>query len=329
MVHPGLPLSRAPRPLALLALAGLFALAPLPLGAAAGVTGAEILKAKLGPRAVGLGEAYTALGDDLGAALYNPAGLQAIKGPSIGFTHLNGVAQTTYEHFASAHPLFFGSLGATILLRNMPDIDNPLAQDNPVGAYDLVMGLSYAQKLGYYLPDLGEMGRGTAAGFQLKWVRSHLGKYDADSYAIDFGTRTDLGDGLMLGLAGRNFGPPMRFIQASDPLPATLAVGVARGFELLEGNRLNLAADYDYPIEGDSRLHFGAEDWLGKGLALRLGYILDSTPDGTGGLTAGMSVKLDQDELLFSLDYAFRPLYYQGFNSFESQHLFALGLVFP
>jgi hypothetical protein len=274
-----------------------------------------------------MGEAYTALGDDLASSFYNPSGLGALKGPAVSFSHFNAIAQISYEHLAYAHPAFFGTLGLNFLLRNQPDIDNPLAVDNPVSAYDLVLGLSYAQKPSYFYDQLPEIFHQSTAGLSVKWVRSHLGRHDADTVAIDVGTRTDLGEGLMLGFAVLNMGPPMRFIQASDPLPASFNVGIAKGIELFQGNRLNAAVDYEYPLYGDSRLHFGLEDWLGGGLALRMGYLLEAS-NNTGGLTAGLSLRLDQDTLVFSIDYALRPAYYRGFDSFDLQNLFGLNLGF-
>jgi hypothetical protein len=294
---------------------------------AGGVSGGDILKARMGARPVALGEAYTALGDDLASLLYNPAGIASLPGPSVSFSHFNAIAQITYENFAYAHPLFFGTLGLDFVLRNQPDINNPLATDNPVSVYDLVLGLSYAQKTSYFLDNLPETLRKSTFGLNVKWVRSHLARYDADSVAVDVGTRTDLGDDIILGIAVLNLGPPLRFIQASDPLPASINAGLSRKTELFSGNILNAAADFEYGLYSDSRLHFGLEDWLGKGLALRVGYMLEQA-NNTGGLTAGLSLHLDQETLIFGLDYAFRPAYYNGFNSFDVQNLFSLSLGF-
>lgn len=308
-------------------LASAFMVTAAAAWGAAGLTGGDILKSRLGARPVAMGEAYTALGDDIASVLYNPAGLASLKGPSVSFSHFNAFAQVTYENFSYAHPLGFGTMGLNFVLRNQPDINNPLATDNPVSAYDLVLGLSYAQRPAYFIDDLPESVRNSTLGLSVKWVRSHLGRYDADSMAFDFGGRVDLGDKLFLGVSALNFGPPLRFIQASDPLPASINLGVSKSLELFSGNNLNAAVDFEYPMLGDSRLHFGVEDWLGKSLALRVGYLLEQA-NYTGGMTAGISLRLDQETLMFGLDYAFRPVYYSGFDSFEAQNLFSLSLGF-
>ena len=295
--------------------------------AAGGVTGADILRSRLGARPMGMGEAYVALGDDLASTLYNPAGLTALRGPSLGFTHVNSIAGIAYEDFTYGHPLFFGTLATDLVLRSIPDINNKLATDTPVGAYDLVWDFSYAFKPAFYFADLPERLRNSSFGISVKWVRSHLGRFDADSVAFDLGGRLDLGDDITLGVSSLNLGPPIRFIATADPLPAALNIGLSKRLQLFESNTLNAAVDLEYPLIGDTRLHFGLEDWLGKGLGLRVGYIMAGLND-TGGLSAGFTLRLDQETLLFSLDYAFHPVYYDGFNSFESQHLFAMNLGF-
>jgi hypothetical protein len=308
------------------AFAAAFAAAS-PAWSVGGVSGADILKARLGARPLAMGETYAALGDDLASSLYNPSGLANISGPSLGFDYLNAIDQISYSQLAYAHPLFFGTLGLNLILRNQPDISNTLATDNPVSAYDVVLNVDYGQKTSYFLQDLPELLKHSSVGANLKWVRSHLASYDADSFALDLGARSEIGEGLILGVAALNLGPAIHFINVSDPLPATLLGGVSKSLELFKGNILNAGVDFEYPIYSDSRLHFGLEDWLGKGLALRAGYILESA-NNTGGLTAGMALRLDQETLLFELDYAWRPVYYDGFNSFDSQHLFSISLGF-
>ena len=311
------------------ALAALLALlAATPCLAGGGATGGDVLEARLGARPLGMGGAYSALGDDLAVALYNPAGLSLIKGPSLSFLHDAAIAQVSYEDFAYAHPLSFGTLGADLVVRNEPDINNPLAQDNPVSAYDVVFTLSYAQKPSYFLQDLPETFRDLALGLNFKYLDSHLAKYDAAAVAFDIGARYPLPDqSLTFGLSALNLGTPLKFISVADPLPAELLGGVARCFDLGSSNVFNVAADVEYPFQGDTQIHVGGEDWIGKSLALRVGYVLEANSD-LGGLSAGLTLRLDQDTLVFTFDYAFEPVYYDSFNSFEPQHLISMSLGF-
>ena len=154
-----------------------------------------------------------------------------------------------------------------------------------------------------------------------------MGRYDADAFAADLGVQFDAADNLRVGVALLNLGPPIKFIEQADPLPATLQGGILRTFDPLWGNRFNLRADVEAPLQGRLRLHGGLEDWLGDGFALRAGYLLDNNQS-LSGFSAGFGVRIIQDGLVFSFDYAFRPVYYDGFGSFEAQHLFGVLLGF-
>lgn len=294
---------------------------------AGGETGADVLKARPSARAAAMGEAYAALGDDLGVMAYNPAGLALIKGPSLSFLHFAQVAGVSTENISYAHPLSFGTLGVGLLFRNQPDIANPLATDAPVSAWDLVLGASYAGRPGKWLTELPERLAVADFGLNIKYVRSHLSRFDADTFAIDAGLRAELGEGLIGGVSVLNMGPPIKFIDVADPLPATLLLGVSRAFDPIAGNRISLAVDMETPLQGALRLHFGAEDWLGDSFALRAGYLLDNG-ESLNGFTAGFGVRLIQEGLVFNLDYALRPYYYAGFSSYDAQHLFQITLVF-
>jgi hypothetical protein len=306
----------------------LFILCALSAGLRAnGVTGADVLKAHPSARAAALGDAYTGLGDDLGAMTFNPAGLASLKGPSLGFLHHAGIATVSTEHVAYAHPLESMTLGGSLLYRSQADIVNPLAVDAPVTVFDVALSVAFATRPSRWLKELPEILQAADAGISLKYLRSHLGRFDADAVAADIGIRGPIGEGLIAGLSVVNLGPPIKFIEVADPLPGAILLGVSRSFQVLSDNRLLISADAEAPFYSAFRGHFGLEDWLGKTFALRGGYLMD-TEQSLGGLSGGFGLKLDQEGLLFQFDYAYRPFYYDGFNSFEGQHLFQMSLGF-
>ena len=292
-----------------------------------GVAGADVLTTHPSARAAALGNAFAALGDDLGALSFNPAGLASIKTPSLSFLHHVGIATVSTEHFAYAHPLSFGVLGGALLYRSQADIANPLATDAPVTAFDVSLDAFYATRPARWFPDLPGLLAEADAGLSLKYLRSHLGRFDADTVALDLGLRAPLSNGLELGLSVLNLGPPIKFLEVSDPLPGSFLVGVSRAFEPFKDNVLRFAADAEAPFFSAFRGHLGVEDWLGKSLAMRAGYVVDSEHS-LSGFSGGFGLKLDQEGLLFQFDYAFVPFYYDGFNSFEPQHMFQMSLGF-
>jgi hypothetical protein len=292
-----------------------------------GVTGADVLKMHPSARAAALGDAYAGMGDDLGALSFNPAGLASLKGPSLAFLHHSGIATVSTEYVAYAQPLDPITLGGSLLYRSQADIANPLATDPPVTAFDVSLSMALATRPSRWLKNLPALFEDADAGISLKYLRSHLGRFDADAVAADIGVRGPIGEGLTAGFSVLNLGPPIKFIEVGDPLPGAFLLGITRAFQLLSDNRLLLSADAEAPFYSAFRGHLGLEDWLGKTFALRVGYLMD-TQQSLGGLSGGFGLKLDQEGLLFQFDYAYRPFYYDGFNSMEGQHLFQMSLGF-
>ena len=54
-----------------------------------GTTTAQFLKLGVGARAIGMGEAYSAIADDPTAIYWNPAGLAAVSEHSVSLMHAN------------------------------------------------------------------------------------------------------------------------------------------------------------------------------------------------------------------------------------------------
>ena len=297
-----------------------------PLGAA-GTTGADFLNSRTSARAAALGEAYSALGSDVTALDYQPAAVASLRSPSISFLHYSQVESVNIEDVAYAQSFDFGVLDGSVLYRGQPAINNTGATDPPVTAYDVAVGLGWAGRASNYLDFLPSVLQEADAGVRLKYVDSQLGAYNAWTVAVDLGVRLPIGQGLVGSLSLINAGPGMTFIAVTDPLPTAIVAGVSRGFDPIFSNQFNLAVDLEAPTQGDLRMHVGLEDWLGKSLALRSGYIVDSAQS-LSGFTAGLGVKLDQEGLLFCLDYALRPLYYDGLRSYDNQQLFQMTLTF-
>jgi hypothetical protein len=245
----------------------------------------------------------------------------------MSFLHYSMVDGISIDDVAYAQPLDLGTLSASVLYRGQPVINNTYATDPPVNAWDLAVAAGWAGRASKYLDWLPGWAQEVDTGATLKYVSSQLAGHNAWTMAADLGARMPLGEGITGSLALLDLGPGMTFIEVSDPLPTTLTGGLSRSFEPLWGNQVNLSAELELPFQSEMRLHLGAEDWLGQALALRVGYIL-GTGQSLSGLTMGLGVKLDQEGLLFNLDYAVRPLYFDGFSSYENQQLFQMSLMF-
>ncbi|HTA16495.1 MAG TPA: PorV/PorQ family protein [bacterium] len=292
-----------------------------------GTSGDDFLSTRPSARASALGGAFVSLGNDLSALSYNPAALVKLTGPSLDFLQFSQVAGVSLEDIAYAQPLSFGTPGLAIIYQGQPAIDNPQATDSPIVAWNLAITAAYAFKLSYFGFSLPTFLQGADGGVAVKYIQAHLGEYDAYDGAVDLGVHVPLDEGVLLGVSLLNLGPPVTFISVPDPLPAEALLGLSRSFAPLWYNQFNVSVDLEVPFQDNSIEHFGVEDWINQSIALRLGYEIDSAQS-LNGWTLGLGIQLVQEGLTFHLDYALLPFYYQGFNSFEAQQQFELGLIF-
>ena len=125
--------------------------------AAAGYAGetAQFLKIGVGARAVGMGGAYTAVGEDLTAMAWNPAGLAGMEKREVAAMYANLVAETHYSFMGYGQPTKYGAFGAGLMYLGQGSLDGRDAQGRANGGFtasDMAFGLSFAKKL---FPKLG------------------------------------------------------------------------------------------------------------------------------------------------------------------------------
>ncbi|MBU1262064.1 hypothetical protein KJ640_03845, partial [bacterium] len=85
------------------------------LASSAGKCGAVGLKFPPTARALGMGEAMTAIGDDLNTLYFNPAGLAGIEREFSSY-YQDGLLDTFYTNFTYTQPTKIGGLGLSLSL---------------------------------------------------------------------------------------------------------------------------------------------------------------------------------------------------------------------
>src|SRR5436309_2306797 len=119
-----------------LVLAQLIVLLTLGLseaGNSPGTSGAPFLRIGVGARASGMGEAFTAVADDVSTIFWNPAGLANFKGREFLFMHNLWAPETSLEYVAYAQPIKdFGTLSGSLTYLWMPPL-NVSDPTNPSG----------------------------------------------------------------------------------------------------------------------------------------------------------------------------------------------------
>ena len=204
------------------------------VSAGPGTTAAKILDLGGGTRAAALGDAFSAINNDVTAALWNPSGLGIMDKTQAAIsyvdrTQLFGEAGEGlyYAFFAGAIPLGdAGTLGTMLQIEGQGTIDVTVDSPEPIRTENLgtnwVWTVSYADKLT----------SGLLGGISGKIISLKLGEEGGRAYAIDLGLQYNLPATpvpIQIGAAIQNWGTRIHFIDEnqSDPLPRVFRLGTA------------------------------------------------------------------------------------------------------
>ncbi len=271
----------------------------------------EFLKISPFSRAVGMGEAYSAVGDDVASIQYNPAGLASILNNELDFTYLSLYQGVNFESVAVAVPLetqlpgIGGVVAANVNIVQGGSFQRTDDSGNPNGTFttgDDIVTLAYAKSFG--MVQLGASG---------KFIQQQIDTVTNTLFAADAGVVvTPSFPGMRVGLSIKNIGAQ----DNSDyDLPMILDAAISyRRYELFtyqDDGAISVETDFPiHPIEDQVGMRVGAEynfKWVGSRATLRMGYkFLDQNLSGTG-FTVGAGYSLDLDGAVVFLDYAFAP----------------------
>jgi len=257
-----------------------------------------------GARAMGLGNAFTALADDPTAVFWNPAGLDYIYQQSLTFFHASLYMGTNYDFLGYAYPtLDIGTFAIGIARIGVDDIVNTDADFN---IYD---NFSYESYRGYFSYGL-RIPWDLSVGASLKVERSgfsYTQQYQDEASGVGVGM--DIGlmyrpnfstDALLrdwsVGLNVQNlFSPQMKLGDQPDALPLDLRFGLLRTIYVSGGSDLRFLFDIAKAQDTDMRFNFGGEYSFQKMGKARIGY------NNLTGLQFGIGIEYS----MFQVDYAY------------------------
>lgn len=262
-------------------------------------------------RAVGVGEAYSAVGDDVGSVYYNPAGLASILTNEMNITYLSLYQQMSYEFIAFATPLqpSFPSLGGVVALSagllqpgSMTRTNDSGQSTGSFSSGDEVFTLAYAKDIS---PTLH-------FGTSIKLITQQIDTVQTSLFAVDAGVV------VIPSFQGMRFGLVVKNIGAQDSgfnLPFNLLGGISyRQYELFsdqdDGAVMGEVTLPIQPVEDPVMASFGLEynyKWIGNRATLRAGYKFVNNGLGGEGLTLGAGYGLDFAGAVVFLDYAYAP----------------------
>jgi opacity protein-like surface antigen len=310
-----------------------------------GTTAAALLKIGVGPRAIGMGGAFSATADDISAMYWNPGGLGNFYGNEAMFNHAFWFADIGFDHAAvTARVGDFGTLGAFVTVLGHDEmqvrtVEQPTGTGELFDAGGMVVGLSFARNL---TDNFG-------IGFNAKYVRETIWHSAASGIALDVGVlyRIPVLNELRLAASVANFGTKMKMegidnllvtevegsagnlintnveLESFD-LPLLFRVGVAADVLREEESRLTVAVDAVHPNDNTEYLNTGVEYGWNDILFLRAGWKSLFERDTEQGWTAGAGLHYRLvGSVKVKVDYA-----YQDFGRLANVQYLSLAVVF-
>lgn len=171
-----------------------------------GNAGGEFLTIPVGARGVAMGQAFTAVSDDITSLWWNPAGLGFMRSPAAFFTNINMPLDVNVNYIGAAAPVFEGNgvVGAAFELLSTGDqpvttVLEPEGTGETFAPWSALVQGSYAHNISDRF----------TAGFSFKWVHENIVSITSDAFQFDFGTNyhtTFAGHGIRLAFVVVNLG---------------------------------------------------------------------------------------------------------------------------
>ncbi len=310
-----------------------------------GTTATQVLKFNVGPRAIGMGGAFTAVSDDITAMYWNPSGTASIISNEAFFNHTALYADVKHDFAAYATNLSgLGTVGAFVSVLSMDEmavrtIENPEGTGEFFDYNTLVIGLNYSRFLT----------ENFTIGFNVKYISENLWHMNATGLAVDIGTlyKIPVLNELRLAASISNFGTKMQlsgrdatvvFPSGSGgsnlintnveldkfDLPLLFRFGISADVVKEGTSRLTVGLDAIHPNDHTEYLNTGLEYAWNEIVHIRAGYNSLFEKDSEKGLTLGFGLYYRiVDMIKVKLDYA-----YQDFGRLKDVHYFAVGITF-
>lgn len=296
-----------------------------------GTTSFQFLKIMMSARASSLGGAFTAVGNNSEALYWNPAGITRVGffDASAGYVdwfldaaHYSFAAALTLENIGTfgLHGIFtdIGEIEVTSVdaLGFIGDKYNPGLTGEVFSPKSYVIGLSYARNLTDKF----------SFGLTAKYVKEDLIFKSTDAVVFDGGLIFRTGfRSLEVAASIVHFGPEVKFIDKSYPLPQTFNIGIS-GYLFSPGdhligeiadNRILIAYELTQPRDFEQQHNLGLEYSFNNLLFLRGGYKFNNDQE---GICAGAGVSFKN----YRIDYS-----YNDYGTYLNEvHKFTVGFEF-
>ncbi|MFC1571929.1 hypothetical protein ACFL31_05215, partial [Candidatus Margulisiibacteriota bacterium] len=207
-----------------------------------------------GARPLGMGKAYSAVGDDADASFLNPAGLANFRGPQGMGMFTNLLGDIYYTEFCGATPSRMGVFGVGYVNTGVSEVLTPVGTSEVYSDYhDTMLVLTYATPLSRFFG----YGRNVFLGANIKYFsRGWTGGVHsvATALSMDLGFKYVINPYLSFGLNRQNilpigFGSVFRWPSgAEESISSIYKVGLAVRPKQFN-KKLLIAFDADLPAQ--------------------------------------------------------------------------------
>lgn len=310
-----------------------------------GTTAAQVLKFNVGPRAIGMGGAFTAVSNDITAMYWNPGGTANIDFNEAFFNHTSLYADVRHDFAAIASNLSdIGTIGAFVSVLSMDEMvvrteEAPEGTGEFFNAGAIVIGVNFSRFLTEQF----------AIGANFKYINESIWHMSATGFAVDIGTlyKLPILNEFRIAASISNFGTKMqlsgRDVTKIIPsgaggqnlintnieldhfdLPLLFRFGLSADVIREGASKLTTSVDAIHPNDHTEYINAGAEYSWNEIVYVRAGYNSMFEKDTEKGLTLGFGLHYRIiDMVKVKLDYA-----YQDFGRLKDVHYFSVGVNF-
>jgi hypothetical protein len=234
-------------------------------------TGFGFLKLTTNARAVAMGDAFSAVGNDISAIFYNPAGLTQMETErAVLYSYTNWIVGSSLGTAAFAVKTAVATFGVSAMFFTSETFEettsqNPQGTGNMVNTSDMAIGFTISKQLTDKL----------SFGAQIRYIKEDLILIDFSTVDINFGTVFFTGyKSTRLSMTLRNLGADAVVVAQDARVPTTFYLA---GAGEVYGNlgdpfSLTVAAEQAFFTDYAARYYVGGEAWINNTFALRAGY---------------------------------------------------------